>query len=180
MSHTDTCTRSLLDFFPLHLTIAQELECRVLCRMFSLVTYVIHSVSSVWGFPGGSVVKNPPTSVGGTTDVGAICGSGRSLEEGNGNPLQCSCLGNPMDTEVWWATVGGVTKDLVSRQQQQLIMYMCQSQSPNSFHPTFPPWYLCICSLCLCLYFCFANRIIYTFFLDSHMCINIQYLCFSF
>ena len=112
MSHTDTCTRSLLDFFSLHLTIAQELECRVLCRMFSLVTYVIHSVSSVWGFPGGSVVKNPPTSVGGTTDVGAICGSGRSLEEGNGNPLQCSCLGNPMDAEVWWATVRGGHKRL--------------------------------------------------------------------
>ena len=149
---------------------------RVPCAVqYVLTSYLCYTVSAVYG---ASLVKNLPTSVGGTTDVGAICGSGRSLEEGNGNPLQHSCLGNPMDTEVWWATVHGVTKDFVSR-QQQLIMYMCQSQSPNYFHPTFPPWYLYICSLCLCLYFCLANRI-YTFFPDSHMCINIQYLFFSF
>ena len=56
--------------------------------MFSLVIYFILTISSVWGFPGGSVVKNPPASVGDTADVGAICGTGISLEEGNGNPLQ--------------------------------------------------------------------------------------------
>ena len=49
------------------------------------------------GFPGGSVVKNLPHSAG---DMGFIPGSGRSPGEGNGNPLQCSCLGNPMDTAV--------------------------------------------------------------------------------
>ena len=37
-------------------------------------------------------------------DPGSIPGLGRSLEEGNGNPLQYSCLGNPMDRRVWWAT----------------------------------------------------------------------------
>ena len=47
-------------------------------------------------------------------------------------------------------------------------MYICQSQSPSSAHPApFSLWYACICSLCLCLYFCFANKIIYTTFLDS-------------
>ena len=46
------------------------------------------------GFPGGSVVKNLPHSAG---NVSLIPGSGRSPGEGNGNPLQCSCLGNPVD-----------------------------------------------------------------------------------
>ena len=44
-------------------------------------------------------------------EVGSIPGSGRSPGEGNGNPIQYSCLGNPMDTGAWWATVHGVTKE---------------------------------------------------------------------
>ena len=43
-------------------------------------------------------------------DVGLIPGSGRSPGEGNGNPLQYSCLENPMDRGAWWATVHGVAK----------------------------------------------------------------------
>ena len=43
-------------------------------------------------------------------DPGSILGSGRSLGEGNGNPLQYSCLENPMDRRAWWATVHGVVK----------------------------------------------------------------------
>ena len=43
-------------------------------------------------------------------DLGSIPGSGRSPGEGNGNPLQYSCLENPMDREAWWATIHGVTK----------------------------------------------------------------------
>ena len=54
------------------------------------------------GFPGSSVVKNPPANAG---DLGLIPGSERSAGEGNGNPLQYSCLGNPMDRGVWQATV---------------------------------------------------------------------------
>ena len=46
--------------------------------------------------PGGSVIKNPPVNAG---DPGSIPGSKRSPGEGNGNPLQYSCLGNPMDEE---------------------------------------------------------------------------------
>ena len=60
-------------------------------------------------FPGGSVVKNPPASTGDAGDVGSIPGSARSPGEGNGNPLQYSCLGNTMDREAWQATVHGVT-----------------------------------------------------------------------
>ena len=43
---------------------------------------------------------------------GFILGSGRSPGEGNGNPFQYSCLGNPMDGGTWWATVPGVAKEL--------------------------------------------------------------------
>ena len=60
------------------------------------------------GFPGGSVVKNPPADAVGDEDLSP--GLGRSPGEGNGNPLLYSCLGNPMDRGVWWATVHGVTK----------------------------------------------------------------------
>ena len=53
------------------------------------------------GFPGGSEGKVSACSVG---DPGLILGSGRSPGEGNGNPLQYSCLENPMDRGAWWAT----------------------------------------------------------------------------
>ena len=62
------------------------------------------------GFPGGTVVKNPPTNAGATGDAGSIPGSGRSPGGGNGNPLQYSCLENPMDRGVWQATVLRVAK----------------------------------------------------------------------
>ena len=58
------------------------------------------------GFPGGSEVKVSACNVG---DLGSIPGLGRSPGEGTGNPLQYSCLENPMDREAWWATVHGVT-----------------------------------------------------------------------
>ena len=60
---------------------------------------------------GSSVVKNPPASVGDIRDMGLIPRSGRSPGGGPGNPLQCSCLENPMDRGAWWATVHGVTKN---------------------------------------------------------------------
>ena len=56
------------------------------------------------------VVKNSPANAGDIGDVGLIPGWGRSPGEGNGNPLQYSCLVNPMDRGAWWATVHGVAK----------------------------------------------------------------------
>ena len=58
-------------------------------------------------FPGGSDGKESACIAG---DLGLIPGSGRSPEEGNGNPLQYSCLENPMDKEAWRATVHSVAK----------------------------------------------------------------------
>ena len=56
------------------------------------------------------MVKNLPASEGDVGDAGSIPGSGRSPGGGNGNPLQYSCLENPMDREVWQDTVHGVTE----------------------------------------------------------------------
>ena len=71
----------------------------------------------MYGFPGGSVVKNPPANA---RDAGSIPGLGKSPGEGNGNPLQYSCLGNPMDRGAWWATIHAIAKrhDLVTKQGQ--------------------------------------------------------------
>ena len=65
-------------------------------------------------FPGGSVVKNLPANTG---DTGSIPGLRRSPGEGNGNPLQYSCLGNFMVRGAWRATVHGVAKESDMTQQ---------------------------------------------------------------
>ena len=67
-------------------------------------------INVCYGFPWGSVVKNLPANAGDAGDVGLIPGSGRSPGVGNGNPLQYSCLGNPMDGGAWKAIVHGVSK----------------------------------------------------------------------
>ena len=67
----------------------------------------IHVPFTGLDFPGGSDSKASAYNVG---DPGSIPGLGRSPGEGNGNPLQCSCLENPMDGGAWWATVHGVAK----------------------------------------------------------------------
>ena len=61
------------------------------------------------GFPGGSAGKESACKAGDTGDAGLIPGSGRSPGGGYGNPLQYSCLENPMDTGAWQATVDRVT-----------------------------------------------------------------------
>ena len=59
--------------------------------------------------PGGSVIKTPPVDAG---DMGSIPGLGRYSGEGNGNPLQYTCLRNPMDRGIWQAIVHKLKKDL--------------------------------------------------------------------
>ena len=63
------------------------------------------------GFPRGSVVKNPSANAGDAEDAGLIPQLGRFPGGRNGNPLQYSCLNNPMDREVWQATVHGAAKN---------------------------------------------------------------------
>ena len=68
---------------------------------------VYNDASVSLGFPGGSVLKNPPANAG---DSGSIPGSGRSPGEGNDNPLKYSCLENPMDRGAQQAIVHGVAE----------------------------------------------------------------------
>ena len=75
---------------------------------------MVHDICPL-GVPGGSVVKTPPANARSTRDkgdAGSIPGSEISLGGGNGNLLQYSCLGNPMDRGAWRPTVHGVAKDL--------------------------------------------------------------------
>ena len=73
----------------------------------SLPVYNCKGFDLVWGFPSGSEVKASASNVG---NPGLIPGLGRSPGEGNDNPLQYSCLENPMDRGAWRATVHGITK----------------------------------------------------------------------
>ena len=82
-----------------------------LCFVRSLAKEGIYTLLGKISFLGGSVVKNPSANAG---DLGSIPGSGRSPGEGNGNPLQYSCLGNPMDRGAWWAAVHGVEESEVT------------------------------------------------------------------
>ena len=62
------------------------------------------------GFPCGAVVKNLPANARDAGDTGLISGSGRCPGEGNGNPFQYPCLGNPMDRGAWQATVQSIAE----------------------------------------------------------------------
>jgi len=74
----------------------------------------LHALWVSKGFPGGCLVKNPPANAG---DTGLIPGLGRSSGGGNGNPLQYSCLENPMDRGGWQATVHGAAESDMTKQQ---------------------------------------------------------------
>ena len=70
------------------------------------------------------MVKNLPANVGDTRDVGSIPGLGRYPEEGNGNPIQYSCLENSKDRGDWQATVQGVAEsDTTEHRGQELLYY---------------------------------------------------------
>ena len=71
--------------------------------------FPLHKIA-FWAFQVALVVKNLTANAGDLIDMGSVPGSGRSRGEGNGNPLQCSCLGNPMDRGAWRATVLGVAE----------------------------------------------------------------------
>ena len=73
--------------------------------MFLFLSVVVYM--PLKGFPGDSGVKNLPANAG---DTGSIPGSGGSPGEGNGNPLQYSCLENPMDRGAWQAPVHRVAR----------------------------------------------------------------------
>ena len=73
------------------------------------------------GFSGGSVSKESACNAG---DLGSIPGLGRSPEEGNGNPLQYSCLENHMDRGVWWAAVQGTAHIRARLSTSHILRFM--------------------------------------------------------
>ena len=83
----------------------------------------LRTVTDIWLVPGCSLVKNLPANAG---DTGSIPGLGRSPRRGNGNPLQYSCLGNPMDGGTWHAAVHRVAKSRTrpntAQQQQRTVI----------------------------------------------------------
>ena len=97
--------QSLTEMKPLHLefqTCRQIMPTDVFQNIFKIGRSVAKEA-----FPGGSVDKESTCNAG---DAGSIPGSGRSSREGNGNPLQYSCLGNPMVRGTWQATFCGVAR----------------------------------------------------------------------
>ena len=87
-------------------------------QIYAIWDFYYMQLNRILGFPGGSDSKESTCNAG---DLGSIPGSRRSAGEGNGNPLQYSCLGNPMDRGAWRATVHGLQRvrhDLVTKQQQ--------------------------------------------------------------
>ena len=87
------------------------------CLMFKTTLSQINAFITVCYSRGDSqvalVVKNLPVNAGELREVALMPGSGRSPGGGNGNPLQDSCLENPMDRGAWWATVHGITKSWI-------------------------------------------------------------------
>ena len=70
-------------------------------QFLHVIIIILKSLLNLLCFQGGSVVKNLPANERNTGNVGSILGSERSSGGGNGNPLQCSCLENPMDRGAW-------------------------------------------------------------------------------
>ena len=79
------------------------------------------------GFPGGILIKNPPTKAGDSTDMGLIPGLGRSPGVANSNVVQYFCLGNPMDRRAWQLHSMGswrVGHDLVTEHRIPLLLFV--------------------------------------------------------
>ena len=88
------------------------------------------------GFPGGASGKNPPASTGDIRDRFNL-GLGRSPAEGRGNPLQYSCLENPVDRRAWWATVHRVSKSWT-----RLNGLACTKKHATAFHFEALPYFV--------------------------------------
>ena len=117
------------------------------------------SLQDLWASQGALVVKNPPASSGHRREQRSIPGSGRSPGEGNGNPLQYSCLENPMDRGDWCTTVHGISKSWTRlKWLSPSKMFSCGMQTLEPWCPDVRYGDLASSShglplaLCVCLY----------------------------
>ena len=88
---------------------------------------------------GARAVKNPPANAGDMRDMGSIPGSGRSPRGGLGNPLQHSCLENPVDRGAWRATVCGAAESHTGLKPLSTHAHMLHTAKPLGPHPLCPP-----------------------------------------
>ena len=84
----------------------------------------MESYAPYWASQVVTVVENSPASAGDIRDPGSIPGSGRSPGGGHGNPLQYSCLKNPVDRGAWCVTVHGITQSNVTKVTSRSCMHM--------------------------------------------------------
>ena len=139
------------------------------------------------GFTSGSLVKNSPPKAEG---AGSIPGLGRCFGEENDNPLQYSCLGNPMNRGAWWATVHGghkrVSHNLVTKQQQGLklldlhmlnynMVVAIKASSRSQLLQLLPPHYS-ILYLFLYFYFKFIFTPTFALFIYLYLFLLINYV----
>ena len=92
---------------PIH-GIVLRVKCETLKMVSDRLLVLKHYLG---GFPGEPVVKNSSANAGDAREEGSIPGLGRSPGAGNGNPLQYSCLENPMDRGIWQVIVQGAAKN---------------------------------------------------------------------
>ena len=102
-----------------------RVEYHALVLFFKSTVYNVYHTS-----PGSSDGKASAYNVG---DLGSIPGSGRSPGEGNSNPLQYSCLENPMDGEAWWATYSVFTVQLNPRVEYHALVLFLKSTVYNVY-----------------------------------------------
>ena len=114
----------------------------------------LHLRQSLWGFSGGSHGKESTCKAG---DRGLIPGLGRSPGEGNGSPLQSSCLENHMDSRGWWAAVRGVAKS--HTQLSHFRLSVSQVILHNALCVSLNVPCLCWLSLVICVYLVSTLRI---------------------
>ena len=152
---------------------------RVLCAIQQVfISYLFYTSRCIYAvFHGGLDDKEPACSAG---DPDSIPGSGRSPGEGNGNPLQYSCLRNPIDRGTQWATLHGVPKGWrrLCDYHSALPQWVYVSVSVPRFSPP-TPFYLVSCPLCLYLCFCFAEWYHLYHFSRFHIYALIYGICFS-
>ena len=164
------CFHSSLSFAPFG-NCKQPFHCIIYLFWLIVMVIGIYLIFLLWdfllvavGFSRGSMVKNPPASAGG---VGLIPGLGRSPGEGNGNPLQYSCLENHMDRGTWWSIACG----------SQRVRYYWTTKQQRLVACVFLSWdelFSRLAAELFSLSLCFAFSLVaisYTFlFLDFHPC----------
>ena len=110
------------------------------------VILYIEYIYTYMGFPGGTSGKEPACQCRRHRRRGLISGLGRSSGGGRGNPLQCSCLENPMDRRAWQATVHRVAKSQTQLKRLSTHAYPIHI-------------YICVC-VCVCIYIYIIKRLI--------------------